>query len=63
MTLGWIYLTSMIGTAIVVAVVYSAAQEAHLPPLGVLRQSLRRFAKLTGVLVVLAVLVYILGKI
>jgi hypothetical protein len=63
MTLGWIYLLSMLATAIIVAVIYSAAQEANLPPAGVARQSLRRLAKLLGVLVGLGVMVYILSKI
>jgi hypothetical protein len=62
-SLGAIYLLSMLATAVIVAVVYSAAQEAHLPFAGVARQSLRRLAKLLGVLAGLAVMVYILSKI
>ena len=63
MTLGMIYLLSMLATAVIVAVVYSAAQEAHLGFGGVARQSLRRLGKLLGVLAGLAVMVYILSKI
>jgi hypothetical protein len=63
MNLGTIYLLSMLATAVIVAVVYSAAQEAHLPFAGVARQTFRRLGKLLGVLVGLAVMVYILSKI
>jgi hypothetical protein len=63
MSLGWIYLTSMFATSAVVALVYSAAQEANIRGIRLLAQSLRRFAKLLGVLVGLAVVVYILSKI
>lgn len=63
MTFGWIYLTSMLATAVIVAVVYSAAQEANLPPMAVALQSLRRLAKLLGVLIGLGILVFILSKI
>ncbi len=63
MSLGWIYLLSMVGTAIVVAVIYSAAQDANLATPSVARKAMGRLGRLLGVLVGLAALVFILSRI
>lgn len=61
--MGFAYLISLFLLAAVVALVYSAAQEAFAPWRRILEQALRRGAKLLGVLAVLAIAVYLLSKI
>lgn len=63
MTQGWIYVFSLVVTAVAVAAVYSAAQDAHLGTGALLRKALGRLGKLLGVLAVLAVIVWILSHI
>jgi hypothetical protein len=53
----------MLALTIVVASVYSAAQDAHLPLSGIARQTLRRSAKLLGVLLAIVVVVFFLSRI
>jgi hypothetical protein len=53
----------MILTAVIVAVVYSLAQDANLAGPLLARKIAGRFGKLAGVLAVLGVLVFILSKI
>lgn len=58
--LGIAYFSSIFILSAVVAAVYSAAQETHLPVGEIVRHGLRRAGKLLGVLGVLAVAVYLL---
>lgn len=59
--IGVLYLVSAMFLTVVVAVVYSAAQEAFAPPERIARQALRRMAKLAGVLAGLALVVFFLS--
>lgn len=60
---GIVFVSSMLALTIVVASVYSAAQDAHLPLSGIARQTLRRSAKLLGVLLAIVVVVFFLSRI
>jgi len=60
---GLLFLGSLLATAVVVAVTYSAAQDAHLPTTALIHQILRRLVKLAVVLVVLALVVHFLSVI
>lgn len=60
---GALYIGSLFFLSAVVTVVYSAAQDAYLPLRGVARQTLRRAAKLLGVLAVLAIVVHVLSRV
>ncbi len=62
MTVGSVYLASMVYLVVVVAAVYSAAQEAYAPPQRVAREALRRGTKLAGVLAGLALIVTLLSR-
>lgn len=62
MNVGILYLVSVVALTIIVAVVYSAAQEAFASPQEVTRQALRRGGKLAGVLAGLAILVHFLSR-
>ncbi len=62
MTIGILYTVSVLLLSAVVAVVYSAAQEAFAPPEAVAKQAVRRGAKLAAVLAGLALLVQILSR-
>lgn len=61
--LGALYPLSIVVLSLVVAVVYSVAQEPFVPMQDLKRQTLVRTGKLAGVLVVLIVLVYFLSRI
>lgn len=61
--LGTANLISVFVLTAVVASVYSAAQEAHLPVRVMARNALRRAAKLMGVLAVLALAVFFLMQV
>lgn len=63
MTQGWVYLFSLLITAVAVAAVYSAAQDAHLGTGALLRKVVGRLGKLLGVLAGLAVIVWIMSQI
>ncbi len=63
MSQGMVYLISMFATAIAVAAVYSAAQDAHLGTGALVRKALGRFGKLLGVLAILGLLVGVLSRI
>ncbi len=60
--IGVLYLLSVVLLSALVAVVYSAAQDAFAPPSVVTRQALRRGSKLGGVLAGLAILIHFLSK-
>ncbi len=60
---GIIYVLSLVGLTLVVASVYSAAQEAFAPLRVLARQTLRRSLKLLGVLGILAVMVHFFSRI
>jgi mannose/fructose/N-acetylgalactosamine-specific phosphotransferase system component IID len=60
---GLVFLGSLIATAVVVAVAYSAAQDAHLPTKALIHQIMRRLVKLAVVLIVLALVVHFLSLI
>ncbi len=62
MAVGFLYTMSVILLSVVVAVVYSVAQEAFAPPKAVAKQAVRRGAKLAAVLAGLALLVQILSR-
>lgn len=63
MTQGLAYLGSVILLSLVVASTYTAARDANLHGRPLIMQFLRRLGKLLGVLVGLALVVYLLGKI
>lgn len=60
--IGILYLASVVLLSVLVAVVYSAAQDAFAPPSVVTQQALRRGSKLGGVLAGLAIIIHFLSK-
>lgn len=62
MATGMLYVLSILVLTVVVAVVYSAAQEAFAPPRTVARQALKRGGKLAAVLLGLMLLVQLLSS-
>lgn len=62
LAVGLAYFFSIFVLTAVVAGVYSAAQDAFLPPRQILRRALKRAGKLLGVLLVLAIAVHFLSK-
>jgi hypothetical protein len=59
---GVIFVTSLLWLTTVICVVYSVAQAPSAPVRSIARQSLRRMAKLGGVLVGLGIAVHFLSQ-